>query len=213
MEDYQREFLAFAVRNEVLRFGEFELKSGRSSPYFFNTGMFDSGAALARLGELYARAIVANGIDFDLIFGPAYKGIPLGTAISISFCSLYDRDIPFCFNRKERKDHGEGGTTLGAPIRGRVLIVDDVISAGTSVNESVALIDRAGASAAAVMIALDRQERGQDKLSAVDEVKKRHGIPVYSIVTLVNIVEFLTESGDHRTEIEAIERYRSQYGV
>lgn len=213
MQNYQREFIAFAVHKEVLRFGEFKLKSGRLSPYFFDTGLFDSGTALARLGEIYMQAIVANEIVFDLIFGPAYKGIPLGAAISISFSSRYDRDIPFCFNRKEPKDHGEGGNTLGAPLRGRVLIVDDVISAGTSVNESMVLIDDAGASAAAVMIALDRLERGQDSLSAVDEVKRRHGIPVFSIVTLVDIIEFLEESGDHATHLEAIARYQSQYGA
>jgi len=213
MQDYQREFIEFAVQHEVLRFGEFKLKSGRLSPYFFNTGLFNSGVALSRLGVFYARAIVASEVDFDLIFGPAYKGIPLGAAIAIAFANLYDRDLPYCFNRKEAKDHGEGGNTLGAPLAGRVLIVDDVISAGTSVNESMEIIGHAGASAAAVMISLDRQERGQDKVSAVDDIIRRHGIPVYSIVTVVDIVEFLRESGDRNAEIEAIVRYRSQYGA
>lgn len=213
MQDYQREFIEFALQHDVLKFGKFELKSGRTSPYFFNTGLFNSGAALARLGDFYARAITDREIDFDLIFGPAYKGIPLGSAIAIAFATTYNRDIPYCFNRKEVKDHGEGGRTLGAPLRGRALIVDDVISAGTSVNESIAIIDAAGANAAAVMISLDRQERGQDNLSAVDEIRRRYGISVHSIVTLVNIVEFLEESGGRGAEIEAIARYRSQYGA
>jgi orotate phosphoribosyltransferase len=213
MQDYQEAFIEFALYHKVLRFGEFRLKSGRLSPYFFNTGAFNSGASLSRLGDFYAKAIVASGIDFDLIFGPAYKGIPLGSAIAISFAKAYNRDIPFCFNRKEIKDHGEGGATIGAPLSGRVLIVDDVISAGTSVNESMAIIDRAGATAAAVMIALDRQERGQDNLSAVDDVRRRHGIPLYSIVTLLDIVGFLKESGGCGAEIEAIARYRSKYGA
>jgi orotate phosphoribosyltransferase len=213
MQDYKKEFIEFALRHDVLRFGEFRLKSGRLSPYFFNTGAFDSGASLARLGDFYARAIVANAIDFDLIFGPAYKGIPLGSAIAIAFATAYDRDIPFCFNRKEAKDHGEGGATIGAPLRGRVLIVDDVISAGTSVNESVATIASAGATAAAVMISLDRQERGQDNLSAVDDIGRRHGIPLYSIVTLADIVEFLRGSGDYADQIEAVARYRSKFGA
>jgi orotate phosphoribosyltransferase len=196
MQDYQKEFIAFAMQHGVLRFGSFKLKSGRQSPYFFNTGLFNSGLALARLGEFYARAIVASGVGFDLIYGPAYKGIPLGSSIAIAFATLYDRDVPFCFNRKEPKDHGEGGATLGAPLAGRVLIVDDVISAGTSVGESMAIINGAGANAVGVMISLDRQERGRGELSAVDDVKQRFGIPVNSILTLVNIIEFLTETDD-----------------
>jgi orotate phosphoribosyltransferase len=213
MQDYQRDFIEFALQHEVLRFGEFKLKSGRMSPYFFNTGLFNSGAALSQLGAFYARAIVASGVDFDLIYGPAYKGIPLGAAVAIAFANTYDRDVPYCFNRKEAKDHGEGGNTLGAPLCGRVLIVDDVISAGTSVNESMAIIELAGASAAAVMISLDRQERGQDNVSAVDDIVRRHGIPVYSIVTVLDIVKFLEESGGNDPEIKAITRYRSQYGA
>jgi len=213
MHDYQREFIEFALEHEVLRFGEFKLKSGRISPYFFNTGLFNSGTSLALLGEYYARAIVASGIAFDLIYGPAYKGIPLGAAIAIAFSNRHDRDIPFCFNRKEIKDHGEGGNTLGAALEGRALIVDDVISAGTSVNESMALIKGAGASAAGVVISLDRQERGQETRSAVDEVRERHGIPVISIVTLVNIVEFLEKSGRYKAEMKALQRYRDEYGA
>lgn len=213
MHDYQREFIQFALDHDVLKFGEFTLKSGRQSPYFFNTGLFHSGRALARLGEFYARAIVSNGVDFDLLFGPAYKGIPLGSAIAIAFANRHDRDVPYCFNRKEIKDHGEGGQTLGAPLSGRALIVDDVISAGTSVNESMAIITAAGAAAAGVMIALDRQERGQDNRSAVDAIRARHGIPVFSIVTIVNILEFLEETGGRDAELTAIERYRKTYGA
>ena len=213
MHDYQREFIQFALDHDVLKFGDFTLKSGRQSPYFFNTGLFNSGRALARLGEFYARAIVSNDVEFDLLFGPAYKGIPLGSAIAIAFANRLDRDVPYCFNRKEIKDHGEGGQTLGAPLAGRALIVDDVISAGTSVNESMAIIKAAGASAAGVMIALDRQERGQDNSSAVDDIWARHGIRVFSIVTLVNILEFLGETGGRETELAAIQRYREHYGA
>ncbi len=212
MRDYQKDFIEFALHHGVLRFGQFKLKSGRLSPYFFNTGLFSSGVALARLGEFYAHAIVANGIDFDLIFGPAYKGIPLGAAISIAFANNHDLNIPFVFNRKEAKDHGEGGDTFGAPLEGRVLIVDDVISAGTSVGESMAIIERENALPVGVMISLDRQERGSGKLSAVEDVRQRFGIGVYSIVTLVNIVEFLKDAGGWEAEINEITRYRSQFG-
>lgn len=213
MEDYQREFIEFALHHEVLRFGDFTLKSGRQSPYFFNTGLFNSGAALSRLGEFYARAIVASGVEFDLLYGPAYKGIPLGAAIAIAFSQMFDRDVPFCFNRKETKDHGEGGDTLGAPLSGKVLIVDDVISAGTSVGESMNIIQRAGASAAGVMISLDRQERGQADVSAIDEVRQRFGIPVYSILTVVNILEFLDKSHKMDEHVRAIMAYRDKYGA
>ena len=213
MHDYQRDFIDFALHHEVLRFGEFELKSGRISPYFFNTGLFNSGIALARLGEFYARAIVEIGIEFDIIFGPAYKGIPLGAAIAISFANYFGRDIPFTFNRKEVKDHGEGGGTFGASLTGRVLIVDDVISAGTSVGESMEIIADGNAEAVGVMISLDRQERGRDQLSAVDDVRRRHGIPVYSIVTLVNIIEYLENKGGFSAEINAIKDYRERFGA
>jgi len=213
MEDYRREFINFALKHEVLRFGEFTLKSGRQSPYFFNTGLFNSGSALAQLGEYYAHAIVASGIKFDLIYGPAYKGIPLGAAIAIALSHTYERDVPFCFNRKETKDHGEGGNTLGAPLRGEVLIVDDVISAGTSVGESITIINQAGAQAVGVMISLDRQERGNGATSAIDDVQQRHGIPVYSILTLVNILEFLDESHKMDKQVRAISAYREKYGA
>ncbi|MGE0485105.1 MAG: orotate phosphoribosyltransferase [Gammaproteobacteria bacterium] len=213
MHDYQREFIEFAVQRGALRFGEFTLKSGRQSPYFFNTGAFDSGAALDRLGRAYAAAIVAHAPPFDLVYGPAYKGIPLGAAITIALARDFDRDVPFCFNRKEAKDHGEGGSTLGAPLAGRVLIVDDVISAGTSVNESMAIIGAAGATAVGVTISLDRQERGQGELSAAQEVTRTHGIPVGSIIGLADIVAWLEERGGHANELAAIAAYRERYGV
>ena len=213
MQAYQREFIEFALAREALKLGSFTLKSGRQSPYFFNTGVFDSGRALARLGEYYAAAMVATAPAFDLVFGPAYKGIPLGAAVAIALSEQHGRDVPFCFNRKEAKDHGEGGTTLGAALQGRVLIVDDVISAGTSVNESVAIIKSAHATPVGVVISLDRQERGQGELSAAQEVQARHGIPVISIVTLSQIVEFLSESGDWAKEISEINDYRARYGA
>ena len=213
MQDFQREFIAFAIARGALRFGEFTLKSGRVSPYFFNTGAFDSGLALDRLGHAYAAAIVAHGLAFDLIFGPAYKGIPLGTAIAIALARDFGRDVPVSFNRKEAKDHGEGGVVLGAPLAGRVLIVDDVISAGTSVNESLQLITAAGAQAVGVMIALDRQERGQSTRSAAQEVAALHGLAVGAIVSLADIVTYLEEHGGHAAEVAAIAAYRARWGV
>ena len=213
MHAYQREFIEFALANGALRFGEFTLKSGRRSPYFFNTGAFDSGTALAHLGRAYAAAIVASGVEFDVLFGPAYKGIPLGAAVAIALDTEYGRDVPFCFNRKEAKDHGEGGLTLGAILAGRILIVDDVISAGTSVNESTALITNAGAHAVGVMISLDRQERGKDQRSAVQEVERDHGIPVHSIIGLAEVLDYLRQQGGHTDEIAAIDQYRREYGV
>ena len=213
MQNYQREFIEFAVARGALRFGEFTLKSGRLSPYFFNTGAFDSGAALSALGRAYADAIVVSGIGFDLLFGPAYKGIPLGAATAIALSRDHGRDVPWCFNRKEMKDHGEGGTTLGAALAGRVLIVDDVISAGTSVGESMQIITAAGARAVGVMIALDRQERGKGPRSAAQEVEHEHGIPVGRIIGLTDILAYLAQGGGQAREIAAIERYRAAYGV
>jgi len=213
MDDYQRRFIEFAVARGALEFGNFTLKSGRQSPYFFNTGAFDSGAALDQLGRAYAGAIVAAGFEFDVLFGPAYKGIPLGCAITIALYRDYGRDVPFCFNRKEAKDHGEGGATLGATLAGRVLIVDDVISAGTSVNESMRIITQAGARAVGVMISLDRQERGTGSLSAAQEVERQHGIPVGRIVGLADVLDYLREQGGNATSVAAIEAYRAAYGV
>jgi len=213
MHDYQREFIRFARAAGALRFGTFTLKSGRQSPYFFNTGAFDGGRALSELGRYYASAIVASGIAFDLLFGPAYKGIPLGAAIAIALFRDHARDVPFCFNRKEAKDHGEGGWTLGAALAGRVLIVDDVISAGTSVAESTALISRAGARTVGVVISLDREERGSGPRSAAQEITALHGVPVARIVGLGDLIQFLREEGGHAAELAAIEAYRAEYGV
>lgn len=213
MQDYQRRFIEFALEKKALKFGQFTLKSGRVSPYFFNTGSFDSGAALKRLGQAYAAAIAHSEIEYDLIYGPAYKGIPLGTAIAIAIADTSDRDVPLCFNRKEAKDHGEGGNTLGAPLVGRVLIVDDVISAGTSVNESVQIIRQAGAEPAGVVISLDRQERGGGHTSAVQEVQQTHNMPVGHIIGLSEIVEYLIETSGNEDELAAINAYREQYGV
>lgn len=214
MESYQQTFIRDALQQGALRFGEFTLKSGRTSPYFFNTGAFNSGASMARLGQAYAAAIVAAEIEFDMLFGPAYKGIPLATAVAIALAEKHGLDVPVCFNRKEAKDHGEGGNLLGAPLEGRVLIVDDVISAGTSVNESMELINGAGARAAGVMISLDRQERGShSELSAAMETAERHGIAVTSIVGLNHVFEFLEGKAEFETTRTAIENYRKQYGA
>ncbi len=212
MLDYQAGFIKFALAKGALKFGSFELKSGRVSPYFFNTGVFNRGADLSRLGEYYSAAILRAGIAFDMLYGPAYKGIPLATAIGITLWSRNGRDVPVCFNRKETKDHGEGGDTLGAPLQGQVLIVDDVISAGTAVNESVSLIKKKGARPIAVAITLDRQERGRGELSAVEEVEQKHGLAVINVITLADIVAYLHEDPQNREQIDAIERYHARYG-
>lgn len=213
MRDYQREFLDFAIACNVLRFGEFKLKSGRISPYFFNAGLFNTGGALARLGQFYAAAIQDAGVEFDTLFGPAYKGIPLVATTAIALGDLHGRDLPFCFNRKEAKDHGEGGNIVGAPLAGRVLIVDDVITAGTAVRESMELIQAADAQAVGVTICLDRQERGQGERSAIQEVKANYGIDVISIVSLADLIEYLGERPGMQEPLEAIKAYRDQYGV
>lgn len=213
MQDYQREFLDFAIELGVLRFGAFTLKSGRISPYFFNAGLFNSGRALARLGRYYAQAIVHAGIGFDMLFGPAYKGIPLATATAVALAEHHHRDVPWCFNRKEVKGHGEGGNTVGAPLIGRVLIVDDVITAGTAIHESMTLLKASGVQTVGVVIALDRQERGQGKLSAIQEVERRYGMPVISIARLDDLLEYLTERPDFAQHLAAIQDYRDRYGV
>jgi orotate phosphoribosyltransferase len=213
MQDYTREFLDFAIKVGVLRFGSFTLKSGRQSPYFFNSGLFNSGASLARLGRFYAQAIESSGIEYDMIFGPAYKGIPLVAATSVALAEHHQRDVAYAFNRKEAKDHGEGGTIVGAPLAGKVLILDDVISAGTSVRESVAIIEAAGATLAGVSISLDRQERGQGDTSAIQEVEQQYGVSVASIATLTDLVSYLEQQPDMSAELEAIRAYRSQYGI
>lgn len=213
MDRFRQEFIAFALAEQVLRFGDFTLKSGRRSPYFFNSGLFNNGASLARLADYYAAAVRASGLVFDMLYGPAYKGIPLATALAIAFARDHARSLPCSYNRKEKKDHGEGGVIMGAPLAGRVLIVDDVITAGTSVAESVALIRGAGAQPAGVVIALDRQEQGRNGPSATQEVEQLHGIPVISIVTLDDLVRFLERSGGLAAELDAVRRYRAEYGV
>jgi len=213
MQAYQRDFIRFAIERGVLRFGEFTLKSGRTSPYFFNAGLFNTGSALAQLGRFYAAAVVESGIDFDVIFGPAYKGIPLAAATAISLAEHHQRDLPWCFNRKEAKDHGEGGTLVGSPLNGRVLIVDDVITAGTAIREVMQIIRAQGAQAAGVLIALNRQERGQGELSAIQEVERDYDMPVVSIVSLVQVLDFLAQDEQLKRHLTAVEAYRDQYGI
>ncbi len=213
MLDYKREFIEFAINNGVLRFGEFTLKSGRISPYFFNAGLFNSGAQLAELGRFYASAIEDSAIKFDVLFGPAYKGIPLATTAAVSLYNSFNRNVPYCFNRKEAKDHGEGGSLVGAPLEGNIMIIDDVITAGTAIRESMDIIDAAGAKAVGVVIALDRQERGKGETSAIQEVESQYGLQVASIITLADLLEYLegnAEMADYREKVEA---YREQYGV
>jgi orotate phosphoribosyltransferase len=208
MLSYQRDFLEFALAQNVLRFGNFTLKSGRQSPYFFNAGLFNTGSALAQLGRFYAAAIQESGIDFDMLFGPAYKGIPLVTATAIALSVQHQRDVPYCFNRKEVKDHGEGGVIVGTALAGRVLLIDDVISAGTAIREAVQLIEAAGAQLAGVVIALNRQERGQSALSAVEEVEQRYGIPVVSIINLDHLISYLELKPEQQETLEAIRSYQ-----
>ena len=213
MQSYKKEFLEFAIQAGVLRFGEFTLKSGRTSPYFFNAGLFNTGQHLARLGRFYAQAIIDSGTRFDVLFGPAYKGIPLAAATGIALADHHNLNVPYCFNRKEAKQHGEGGNLVGAPLQGDILIIDDVITAGTAIRESLAIIDTAGAKAAGVVIALDRQERGQSKRSAIQEVEQDLGLEVTSIIKLEELQEFLTDKPDFRVSLQVINSYREQYGV
>jgi orotate phosphoribosyltransferase len=213
MKQYKKKFITAALNNNVLKFGEFTLKSGRKSPYFFNTGEFNTGSALELLGNAYADAIIDSDLKFELLFGPAYKGIPLASAVAISLFNKHGIDTEFCFNRKEKKDHGEGGVTFGANLNGRALIIDDVISAGTSVRESHSLISNNGAKLAGVCVALDRQERGASNLSAVQEVAAAYDVPVISIVSLSDIIAFVEKAGDYVENLGAINKYRDEYGV
>lgn len=213
MQAYQREFIQFALERGVLRFGEFTLKSGRVSPYFFNAGLFDSGLALAKLGRFYAQALMDSGLSYDVVFGPAYKGIPLAATTAVALAEHHQRDMPWCFNRKEAKDHGEGGTLVGAPLAGNVVIVDDVITAGTAIREVMQIIQTQGAQAAGVLIALDRQERGTGALSAIQEVERDFNMPVISIVSLQQVLEYLAESAELKQYLPAVERYREDYGI
>ncbi len=218
MRDYQLQFMDLALSRDALRFGNFKLKSGRESPYFFNAGLFADGLATAALGRFYAAAIVHSGIEYDMIFGPAYKGIPLATALAVALAEHHGRNMPYAFNRKEAKDHGEGGSIVGTPLRGRVLIVDDVITAGTAVRESLSIIRAAGAQPVAVALALDRQERGQGTLSAVQEVETQEGLKCVSVVTLDELIGMLSQPPDGQVRISADQltsllAYRQRYGV
>lgn len=213
MKTYKVEFIENAIANGALKFGQFELKSGRTSPHFFNAGEFYKGSALAALGKCYATAIVESGIEFDVLFGPAYKGITLAAATSIALSEHHGIDVPYCFNRKEAKVHGEGGTLVGAPLEGKVLIIDDVITAGTAIREVMSILEQAGAVASGVLIGLDRKERGKTDQSAIQEVEKQFGIPVASIIDIDDILHYLKAKPDHNNLVEQIDKYRQQYGV
>ncbi|AHB72403.1 orotate phosphoribosyltransferase [Cronobacter malonaticus] len=213
MKPYQRQFIEFALNKQVLKFGEFTLKSGRQSPYFFNAGLFNTGRDLALLGRFYAEALVDSGVDFDLLFGPAYKGIPIATTTAVALAEHHERDVPYCFNRKEAKDHGEGGNLVGSPLQGRVMLVDDVITAGTAIRESMEIIQANGATLAGVMISLDRQERGRGELSAIQEVERDYGCQVIAIITLNDLIAYLAEKPEMANHLAAVEEYRQQYGV
>ncbi|MGQ0286835.1 orotate phosphoribosyltransferase [Pasteurellaceae bacterium 22721_9_1] len=213
MQDYKIEFIKFALSRNVLRFGEFTLKSGRKSPYFFNAGLFNTGADLARLGEFYAAAIQASQLNYDVIFGPAYKGIPIGTTVSVALFNKFGLDKPVCFNRKEAKDHGEGGNLIGSPLQGKVLLVDDVITAGTAIREAMDIIAANGASLSAVVIALNRKERGKGELSAIQEVERDYQCDVLSIVDLDDLMQFIEQDEQYREYLPAMKAYREQYGV
>ncbi|KGQ69982.1 orotate phosphoribosyltransferase [Chelonobacter oris] len=213
MQAYKQQFIEFALSRNVLKFGEFTLKSGRLSPYFFNAGLFNRGKDLARLGEFYAAAIQASNIDYDVIFGPAYKGIPIATTVSIALANRFNNDKPVCFNRKEAKDHGEGGNLIGSPLQGKVLLVDDVITAGTAIRESMRLIENNQAKLSAVMIALNRQERGAGALSAIQEVERDYGCRVFSIINLDDLLQFLAANPTYQQYLPSMRRYQQQYGI
>lgn len=213
MKAFQQAFIKFAIARGVLKFGEFTLKSGRKSPYFFNAGLFNRGGDLAKLGRYYADALTDAGIDFDVLFGPAYKGIPIATTTAVALADHHDMDVPYCFNRKEAKAHGEGGNLVGSPLEGKVMLVDDVITAGTAIRESMTLIAANNASLAGVLIALDRQERGTGELSAIQEVERDYNTKVVSIVSLNDVVTYLRSAGGYDEAISAIETYRENYGI
>ncbi|MBK5145650.1 orotate phosphoribosyltransferase [Budviciaceae bacterium BWR-B9] len=213
MKPYQRQFIEFALNKQVLKFGEFHLKSGRISPYFFNAGLFNTGRDLALLGRFYAAALVDSGIEFDLLFGPAYKGIPIATTTAVALSEHHDRDVPYCFNRKEAKDHGEGGHLVGSPLAGRVMLVDDVITAGTAIRESMEVIRQHEATLSGVLISLDRQERGRGELSAIQEVKRDYQCEVITIITLDDLVEYLAEKPEMSENLIAIKAYQKEYGI
>ena len=213
MKQYKRDFIEFALSRNVLKFGEFTLKSGRKSPYFFNAGLFNTGADLARLGEFYAAAIQASAVDFDVVFGPAYKGIPIGTSVSVALFNRYGIDKPVCFNRKEVKDHGEGGNLIGSPLQGKILLVDDVITAGTAIRESMELINANKAELAAVLIALNRKERGKGELSAIQEVERDYQCQVLSIIDLDDLMQFIEQDPRYSSHLPEMRAYRAEFGV
>ncbi|MEH6344581.1 MAG: orotate phosphoribosyltransferase [Bermanella sp.] len=214
MQDYQKAFIEFAIEQGVLKFGEFELKSGRISPYFFNAGLFNSGKAMATLAKSYAAAIVNSGVEMDVLFGPAYKGIPLAATTAMALSEWHDRETPYTFNRKEKKAHGEGGSLVGAPLKGNVLIIDDVITAGTAIREVMALLEeQGGAKPAGVIVAMDRQEKGKGELSAIQEVERDYGIPVISIVKLEQVMNYVSQQEEFKQHLPAIAAYRKAYGV
>ncbi len=213
MKAYQREFIEFALEKEVLKFGEFTLKSGRKSPYFFNAGLFNTGRDLARLGRFYGAALADSGIEFDVLFGPAYKGIPIATTTAVALADHHDIDTPYCFNRKEAKDHGEGGNLVGSALEGRIMLVDDVITAGTAIRESMEIIKANGADLAGVLVAIDRQEKGKGELSAIQEVERDFGCAVISIVSLGDLITYLEEKGNATEHLEAVKAYRTEYGI
>lgn len=212
MEKYQKEFIEFAIERKALCFGEYKLKSGRISPYFFNTGSFNDGESLAKLGRFYAEALHKAEIKFDMIYGPAYKGIPLASATAISFHEVFDNNYPFCFNRKEIKDHGEGGATFGAEIYNRVIVIDDVISAGTSIKESIDIVHSKGGTVIGAIVAVNRQEQGEGKKSAIQEAQEKYKIKIISIVSLNDIISFISKNDNLKKHLEAINTYIMQYG-
>jgi len=213
MKDYQIEFIEFALEKQVLKFGEFTLKSGRTSPYFFNAGLFNTGRDLARLGRFYAAALEDAAIEYDVLFGPAYKGIPIATTTAVALADHHDKDVPYCFNRKEKKAHGEGGTLVGSELNGKIMLVDDVITAGTAIRESMEIIAQNGADLSGVLIALDRQEKGKAELSAIQEVERDFGTKVISIVKLADLISYLESKGTMDEHLEAVKAYREQYGI
>ena len=213
MQNHQRHFIEFLLKHKALKFGEFTLKSGRISPYFFNLGTFNTGASLTKLGEFYAMALLQSRLPYDVLYGPAYKGIPLVSATAIALYNQHQKDAPYCFNRKEAKDHGEGSILVGAPLEGRVVMVDDVITAGTTVRETIALMENLNANLAGIIIAFDRQERGQGEQSATQETAEKYGVPVQSIITLQDVVAYMNEREDMGTHLKQIELYQAEYGV
>ena len=213
MEQYKYDFIEFALSRQVLKFGEFTLKSGRKSPYFFNAGLFNTGRDLAKLGEFYAQAIQSSKLDYDVLFGPAYKGIPIATTVAVALAKQFDVDKPYCFNRKETKDHGEGGNLIGSPLKGKILLVDDVITAGTAIRESMEIIRANQAELAGVLIALNRKEKGKGELSAIQEVERDYGCQVFSIVDFDDLVQFIEKSTEYAPFLPTMKTYRKQYGI